>query len=234
MKVTKIGKFPNDEIWIIFARTIYSLSCLIPPFFVSFVSVSINMGRFLCFSVSLILTQIIFPQTAAVNRWMGINCTASNITVTNYSCFVKNYGEWNTTLNGEGFIKKPISHLSGSYEIGFSKDIRGPYNVFLKHSFEKLCDVLGSALKFPVVVWALDKIGGSLNSLIHPCPYEVGFDIFEVPVSQSCLCSQGLIKVENVWHVDDPLSTFPIGFYRGPTQRLQRRRRKHLHYRLRH
>lgn len=114
--------------------------------------------------------------SGSVNRWVFMNCSASNLTVSsNFSCFIKTHSYWNTTMNGGGFIRKPVYDVSVKFELGFSSNVKGPYKRILKYSQDKLCSLLEKIEEFQLLQWIVQKLGPEVRKYVHKCPYEVSF-----------------------------------------------------------
>lgn len=103
-------------------------------------------------------------------RFKAFQCTSSNITITDFKCFIKAHSRRNTTMNIFVNIKKPIYDVKARYDYRakyLSNSQRAIINVTLE-----VCSILNGTGSNPVFNWIMGMMP-ELKSLVHRCPYRV-------------------------------------------------------------
>ncbi|KAL7011601.1 hypothetical protein ACKWTF_014344 [Chironomus riparius] len=103
------------------------------------------------------------------SRFTKILCSSSNVTISEFKCFIKAYSQKNTTLNISVNISRPIFDVKAQYNFGsrsLSNSQRSMINVTID-----FCEVLNGTGTNPVFNWLIGMV--SELKILHPCPYKV-------------------------------------------------------------
>lgn len=102
--------------------------------------------------------------------YKSVKCTTSKITISNVKCFVKAYSRTNATLNVYANLTRSIYSMNVMYDHSYrslSNSQRSIINVTTE-----ICSILNGTASNPVLEWVRGMIK-ELDSVLHPCPYEV-------------------------------------------------------------
>ena len=133
------------------------------------------MSKFKLFVFILCFSQILGsrPQNQNIepfSRFNSVKCTASEISVSSFNCFVKAYSQRNTTLNFIVNISKPLFDLNIRYDFR-TKSLSNSQRSLINATFE-VCSILNGTGSNPVFQWIIGLTPG-LKKMLHHCPYQV-------------------------------------------------------------
>ena len=104
------------------------------------------------------------------SRFKSVKCTATNISVSSFDCFVKAYSQRNTTLNVIVNFSKPLNIINIRYDFR-AKSLSNSQRSIINATCE-VCSILNGTASNPVYQWLLGMMP-ELKQSIHPCPYQV-------------------------------------------------------------
>lgn len=131
--------------------------------------------NFIIFTINLTFgSRIRLNDFEPYARFTTVQCSSSNVTVSDFKCFVKAYSRKNTSLNLLLNISRPIYDIKARYEYR-SKSIANAYRSLINVTID-ICKVLNGTNSNPVFNWLMGMIP-DLKVMLHPCPLEVFYGL---------------------------------------------------------
>jgi len=133
------------------------------------------MSIFKLFLLFLYFSQVFAMRTQKQNfepysRYKSVNCSASQISVSSFKCFVKAYSRTNTTLNIIANISRPLYSVDIQFDFR-SKSLSNSQRSIINTTFE-ICSILNGTMSNPVYNWILG-MSPVFKNILHSCPYQV-------------------------------------------------------------